>query len=85
MLDELEAQALTLPVRERSELVHRLLVSLEGEPDGSPEEIAQAWDKEIARRVVEMEAGRTQWLPAEEVMNRVRARIEAARAAASAG
>jgi putative addiction module component (TIGR02574 family) len=85
MLDELEAQALKLPLRERSELVHRLLVSLDGEPDGTPEEIAQAWDEEIARRVADMEAGRTRWVPAEEVMVRVRARIEAARASADAG
>ena len=30
MLDELEAQAMQLPLRERSELAHRLLVSLDG-------------------------------------------------------
>lgn len=84
MLDDLEAQALKLPLRERSELAHRLLVSLDGEPDGSPEEIAQAWNEEIARRVADMEAGRTKWVPAEEVMSRVRSRIQTARAAAGA-
>ncbi len=71
MLDELEAQAMQLPLRERSELIHRLLVSLDGEADGTPEEIAQAWDEEIARRVADMEAGRTQWIPAEEVFSKI--------------
>jgi putative addiction module component (TIGR02574 family) len=75
MLDELEAQAMQLPLRERSELAHRLLVSLDGEPDGTPEEIAQAWDEEIARRVADMEAGRTKWIPAEEVFKNIDAMI----------
>jgi putative addiction module component (TIGR02574 family) len=81
ILDELEAQAMKLPPRERGELVHRLLVSLDGEPDGTPEEIAQAWDEEIARRVADMEAGRTEWIPAEDVMTRIRARIQTAKTA----
>lgn len=80
MLDELEAQAMKLSPQERDELVHRLIVSLDGEPEGTPEEIAQAWDEEIARRVADMEAGRTQWIPAEEVMRDIRAQIAAAKA-----
>lgn len=75
MLDELEAQAKKLPPQERGELIHRLLVSLDGEPDGTPEEIAKAWDEEISRRVADMEAGRTQWIPAEEVFKEVDAII----------
>lgn len=66
-LEQIEARALALPLKERGELVHRLIVSLDGEPDGTPEEIAKAWDEEIARRVADMEAGRTKWIPAEEV------------------
>lgn len=75
MLDELEAQAMKLTRRERDELAHRLIVSLHGEPEGTPEEIAKAWDEEIARRVADMEAGRTQWIPAEEVFKEVDAII----------
>lgn len=75
MLDELEAKAMKLTPHERSELAHRLLVSLDGEPEGTPEEIAKAWDEEIARRVADMEAGRTQWIPAEEVFKEVDAII----------
>lgn len=79
ILDELERQAMKLAPRERSELIHRLVASLDGEPDGSPEEIAKAWDEEIARRIADMDAGETQWIPAEEVMSRIRNRIQAAK------
>ncbi|MEW6678041.1 MAG: addiction module protein [Pseudomonadota bacterium] len=75
MLDELEAQAKKLPPEERGELIHRLLASLDGEPEGTPEEIAKAWDEEIARRVAEMDAGRTQWIPAEEVFREIDAML----------
>ena len=71
ILKEIEDQALSLTPRERGELIHRLIVSLEGTPEDTPEAIAQAWDEEIARRVADMEAGRTQWIPAEEVFARL--------------
>ncbi|MGE3298545.1 MAG: addiction module protein [Porticoccaceae bacterium] len=76
-LEQIEALALGLPPKERGELAHRLIVSLDGEPDGTPEEIAQAWDEEIARRVADMEAGRTKWIPAEEVFAEIDALIAA--------
>jgi len=81
ILKEVESQALQLSPPERGELIHRLIVSLEGELKDTPEAIAQAWDEEIARRVAGMEAGRTQWIPADEVMARLRAKINAAKAA----
>ncbi len=82
-LKEVENQALQLSPQERGELIHRLIVSLEGPPDDTPEAIAQAWDEEIARRVADMEAGRTQWIPADEAMSRIRAKISAAKAKAA--
>ena len=82
ILKEIESQALQLSPPERGELIHRLILSLEGEPEDSPEAIAKAWDEEIARRVADMEAGRTQWIPADEVMTRLRARIKSAKAGA---
>jgi len=66
-LDDVEAQALRLPPSERGELIHRLLLSLEGESKDSPEEVARAWDDEIARRVDAMERGEVEWIPAEQV------------------
>jgi len=79
MLEELENQALQLSPKERGELIHRLIVSLEGVPEDSPEAIAKAWDEEIARRVADMEAGKTVWIPAEEVFARLDAIIDNAR------
>jgi putative addiction module component (TIGR02574 family) len=76
ILKEIEAQALSLPPKERSELVHRLLVSLDGEPEDSPEAIAKAWDEEIERRVADMDAGRTKWIPADEVFKEIDAIID---------
>jgi len=70
-LDELEKLALQLSPQERGELIHRLILSLEGEPEDTPEAIAKAWDEEIARRVADMEAGRTKWIPAEDVLKRL--------------
>ena len=66
-LEQIEALALALPIKERGELAHRLIVSLDGEPEGTPEEIAKAWDEEIARRVAEIDAGTAVLIPEEEV------------------
>ena len=79
ILKEIADQALSLTPKERGELIHRLIVSLEGEPEESPETIAKAWDDEIARRVADMEAGKTVWIPAEEVFARLDAIIDSAR------
>lgn len=79
ILKEIEAQALQLPPKERGDLIHSLIVSLEAEPEDSSEAIAKAWEKEIARRVADMDAGKTVWVPAEEVFARLDARIENAR------
>ena len=83
ILEELENQALQLSPQERSELIHRLIISLDGEPKESPEIIAKAWDEEIARRVADMESGRSQWIPADEVMARLHTKINASKTAAS--
>lgn len=82
-LEKLEAEALQLTPKERGELIHRLIVSLEAEPEDSPETIAKAWDEEIARRVADMEAGRTKWVPADEVMTRLRTKVLAAKNASN--
>ena len=77
LLQKIEDEALQLSPKERSELIHRLIVSLDGAPEESPEAIAKAWDEEIARRVADMEAGRTKWIPAEEVFKEIDAIISA--------
>lgn len=83
ILEKLENEALQLSPPERELLIHRLIVSLECELEDSPEAIAKAWDEEIARRVADMEAGRTKWIPADEVMSRLRAKVLAAKDASN--
>lgn len=68
ILKELENQALQLSPQERGELIHRLIVSLEGPAEDTPEAVAKAWDEEIARRVAEIDAGTAVLIPHEQVM-----------------
>ena len=78
-LKEVEAQAMALSARERGELANRLIASLDGEPEGTPEEIAKAWDEEIARRVAELDAGTAELIPAEQVFAEIDAMLKQAR------
>ena len=71
-VDKLIAQALTLTPIEREALIRRLAISLDGDPEDTPEAIAKAWDDEIARRVAEIDAGHAQLLPSDVVMNEMR-------------
>jgi putative addiction module component (TIGR02574 family) len=75
ILKDIEAQALALRPDERGSLIHRLILSLEGQTEEPPEEIAKAWDKEIARRIADMEADRTKWTPADEAFSEIDAII----------
>lgn len=68
ILKELENQALQLSPQERGELIHRLIISLEGPAEDTPEAVAQAWDEEIARRIAEIDAGTAVLIPHEQVL-----------------
>lgn len=78
-LPDLESEALQLPREERGRLAGRLLQSLEPEPQDTPENIAKAWEEEVARRIDDMEAGLTQAVPYEQVRAELRAMIAAHR------
>ena len=75
LLEDLKTQVLQLPPPDRDELIRALIESLDGEPEGTPAEIAQAWDEEVARRIADFEAGKTKGIPAEEVFAKIRALI----------
>ncbi len=64
-LQSIEAQALKLSPEERTELIERLIVSV------APPPLSAAWQVEIERRISDMDAGRTQPIPAEEVFARI--------------
>jgi putative addiction module component (TIGR02574 family) len=69
--------ALKLPPEDREQLVERLIASLDQGPALHPD-----WHDEIVRRLAEMQAGRTRFVPADEAMARLTAHIHARRPAA---
>lgn len=71
-LHALEAAALLLPPGQRAKLAERLITSLDQDPG-----IEAAWDEEIRRRIAEMDAGRLESIPAEEVLAEARGRLRA--------
>ncbi len=72
-LDKLRAEALSLPEPERAELAHNLVASLDGPADADAQ---HAWDKEILRRLAEIESGNADLIDREEFRRRVLARLE---------
>jgi len=71
-LESLTAEALKLSAEERAELAERLITSVE-----PPAPLHPAWEAEIARRIADLDAGRTQSIPGEQVFAELRATIEA--------
>lgn len=68
-LDSLSKDALALSPDERVALARRLLLSVEAKP--SPE-IDAAWEKEIARRIADFDAGQAQTVSSDSVFTRLR-------------
>lgn len=58
------------PLTERTGLLERLIVAHE-----SYDEIMAAWAEEVRRRLAEVDAGLTEFIPAEEVLAELRARV----------
>ena len=57
---------------ERAKLARDLIASLDGPAD---DDVAEAWDIELCRRINEVEAGKAQLLDVEDVLPRIRARV----------
>lgn len=72
-LDRLEAEALDLRASERTELAHRLIVSLDDTAEEDPTEVELAWEKEIQRRAAEYRQGEVQPVPSANVFGKARA------------
>ena len=70
-IEVLEAEVLSLPPVQRSQLQDRHLASLD--PDTGWE---QEWAQEADRREAEIAAGKSSWLPGEEVVARLRAQLK---------
>ena len=70
--EALRDAALALSEAERAKLVKDLIASLDGPAD---DDVAEAWDIELCRRINEVEGGKVQLLDVEDVLTRIRARI----------
>ncbi|HSV44440.1 MAG TPA: addiction module protein [Ramlibacter sp.] len=64
LVEELSARAKTLPVEDRARLAEELLESLQEHSDVEAEAV---WDREIERRIAEIESGAVKLIPAEDV------------------
>jgi putative addiction module component (TIGR02574 family) len=74
VLDRLRSEALALSEKERAELAHALVTSLDGAPEPDSQD---AWDREIARRIREVDAGTATLIDREEFRRRMRSRLGA--------
>ncbi len=68
---DLLKRALALPVDERAALANTLLDSLEV----AEESVQDAWDKEVARRMEDLKAGKAVTVPWEELHRELLARV----------
>jgi putative addiction module component (TIGR02574 family) len=72
-VSELLKKALALPAETRAALAESLLESLDEEP--VDEGVEAAWSEEIKRRIEEIDSGKVQMIPYEEVRRRLAARL----------
>jgi putative addiction module component (TIGR02574 family) len=71
-LEKLRSEALKLPEPERAELARELVKSLDLPADA---DAADAWDREIAGRLAEIDAGTANLIDRDELRRRMRARL----------
>lgn len=71
--DAIEKQALGLSMQDRASLAERLLASLD---DVSVAEAEQLWLEVAARRATEIDTGRVTLVSAEELEDRIEARLK---------
>jgi putative addiction module component (TIGR02574 family) len=61
--ETLEEAALHLPMAQRAELVHKLLLSLE---EQSEDDVARAWNAEAIRRAADLDSGQSDTVSADD-------------------
>ena len=73
-VSEVLEKALSLSEQERELLIDRLVESLANEP--TEEGVEAAWSEEIRRRVDDIRSGRVKTVPGEQVLSRLKARLQ---------
>jgi len=76
-MDRLEGEALRLSAADRARLARLLLESLDEAED--QEQVAAAWETEVARRVAEYRSGDVATIPATEVFREAKSRVRGAK------
>ncbi len=76
-VSDLLKRALSLPAEERAALANTLLDSLDPANDQAGDSVEEAWDKEVARRMKDLEAGRAVTVPWEELRLQLLATLNA--------
>ena len=74
-VSDLLKRALSLPVDERAALANTLLDSLDQANDQADDSVQEAWDKEVARRMKDLDAGRAVTVPWEELHQKLLAMV----------
>jgi P2-related tail formation protein len=69
-VEVLEAEVLSLPAPLRSRLLDRLIASLDVDPEWEA-----AWSQEADRREAAIASGQATWVPGNEALARVRAKL----------
>jgi putative addiction module component (TIGR02574 family) len=69
-IKEIEAEALSLSSEDRASLAHRLLLSLE---EVSNPEFERLWAEESLRRAAQLDSGKANSIPGDEVAQKARA------------
>ncbi|WP_245960842.1 addiction module protein [Wenzhouxiangella sediminis] len=72
-LQQLRSQLLALSESERAELAHDLIQSLDAPRESGA---GEAWDREIARRILEIDAGQAEFVDRAEFRKRVSAKLQ---------
>lgn len=70
-VEQIEAEALSLPIEDRARLAEHLIASLDADA-----ETEKAWDKEIERRVQALDSLAVTGVPASEVFAEIRNRLK---------
>jgi putative addiction module component (TIGR02574 family) len=78
-LEQVTEEVRELSPQDREQLLARLIRDLEPVDNLSTAEIESAWDKEIARRLEEIDSGKVKAIPAEEVFARIQAKLDETR------
>ncbi|MDD5027902.1 MAG: addiction module protein [Rhodoferax sp.] len=69
-LEYVQAQAMQLTPAERNQLLERLITSLD-----SDLEVEAAWEQLADQREADIAAGRSHWIPGDEAMRQLSARL----------